>query len=245
MKANKLTLKQEEALSYLLKIIGEQSVLSLEGYNPVAIKIPFSNLENIGISFSEAKELIKYLDRKIGSEKATMSVLNGTISIYRNRVITMVTEVAEDLYGVDIDDEKDSLILHAYNLNIFLKNAESFLNLDLSKLILGFGYKNGEKIILQIDEKRKEIMRKDNNEFRHSFRRALGINKRFGYLIKIHQNPKISGTDLGSATLQNLSKEIRELNETFKEKLKLPDELIINNDNSGYEINRRYFIEFI
>ena len=73
----------------------------------------------------------------------------------------------------------------------------------------------------------------------------MGINKRFGYLIKIHQNPKISGTDLGSATLQNLSKEIRELNETFKEKLKLPDELIINNDNSGYEINRRYFIEFI
>jgi len=103
-----------------------------------------------------------------------------------------------------------------------------------------------EKIILQISEERKEIMRKNDNRFKHSFRKTLGINKRFGYLVKICKNPKISGYELcGSATLQNLSKEIKKINYVVKNKLKLLDELIINEGHSGYEINNKYKIEFI
>lgn len=108
-----------------------------------------------------------------------------------------------------------------------------------------------EKTILQISKERKEIMRKDNHKFKRSFRSPQGKNKRFEYLIKIYDNPKISGRDLEpdpdliGKKLQNLSKEIRKMNGSFKNKLNLPDNLIVNESNSGYEINSKYYFEFI
>lgn len=102
-----------------------------------------------------------------------------------------------------------------------------------------------EKIVIQIDEEKKEVMLKDKPKLKHSFRKTHGINKRFEYLIKIHQIPKIGGSDLGSKTLQNVSKEIKKLNEKLGGSLKLSDDLIINKDKTGYEINPKYKFEFI
>ncbi|MFA6386756.1 MAG: hypothetical protein WCW04_03240 [Candidatus Paceibacterota bacterium] len=102
------------------------------------------------------------------------------------------------------------------------------------------------KIILQIDEKRKEIIFKENNKFKYAFRRTRGVNKRLNYLIKIYKNPKISGNSLANTTtLQNLSGEITELNNVLKNRLNLSDDLIVNDGNSGYEIDSKFGIEFI
>lgn len=105
---------------------------------------------------------------------------------------------------------------------------------------------SNKNITLQINENMQEVILKNNKKFKHSFRKTRGTNKRFNYLVRIYNNPKISGHNLSKGTsLQNISKEIKIINNTLKDKLKLLDELIINNESSGYEINSKYVIEFI
>lgn len=105
-----------------------------------------------------------------------------------------------------------------------------------------------KKIILQIKKERFEIIKKDSG-FSYSFRKIEGNNKRFKYLIKIKEKPQISAKDLmehsDTKTMQNLSKEISKLNEIIKKKLNIEDQLILNKNNTGYEINEKYEIEFI
>lgn len=247
MKGNDLTVEQKKQISNLLKIIIEQSKLSpVSRANLLLVKIPFSLMEkSYDISFAEAKIIIQHLNRVIGTNESCIDILNGTIIKDRNTIGTMVTDTFEKLDDINVGDEKDTLILWVSNWDVLKKRAESFLKTDLSKPILRSIYKNNEVIILQINEEKKEVTRKDNFKFKHSFRKPSGINKRFEYLIKIHHSPKISGYDLGSPSLQNISKEINKLNKKLGGSLKLSDDLIINEGNSGYEINPKYKIEFI
>lgn len=99
------------------------------------------------VSFAEAKTLIRFLNIKIGTNEAYIDILNGTFANYNNVIGTMVTGVFEELNGVDIDDEKDSLILWVNNWGIFKKNAESFLNADISKSSLKSHYRDNEIIV--------------------------------------------------------------------------------------------------
>lgn len=237
-----LTQEQKSQIGNLLRVIIEQSNLFPDSDPLLLVKIPFSKLQSLDISFSEAKDLIKYVNRKVGTNDSYIDVLNGTLCKDKNVVGTMVTEVFEELEDVNTDDENDSLILWARNLDVIKNNVEKFFEIDVLKSKLKSRYENGKIIILQINEERKEIIRKDTR-FKHSFRKVKGRNKRFEYLVKIYQNPKIGGTDLGSTTLQNISKEIKLINNTLKSKLKIPYKLIVNDDNSGYEISDKYHIE--
>ncbi len=104
---------------------------------------------------------------------------------------------------------------------------------------------NDKKIILLVNKKTNEITVKDKNHLKHSFRRTYGINKRLGYLIKIYKTPKIGGAVLaGTPKLQNISKELKKINADLMEDLDLQDNVIMNDNNSGYYINPKYIFEF-
>lgn len=244
MKENDLTIQQKEQISLLLEMIREQSTL-FSKQEPMVVKIPFDTLKESSINKAKARYFIQYLNQHIGEinpESIWINILNGTITKIGNEIVSQTEEDINPVSGVYLEDDEDSLILEIYNWKLFLKKAGLFLNLDFSKPIIKSIDKNNGNIILQISEERKEII---CNKFKHSFRKATGANKRFEYLIKIYKNPKIGGSDLGSSTLQNVSKELKKLNVIIKNKLKLSDDLIINNGNSGYEINNKYKIEFI
>lgn len=103
-----------------------------------------------------------------------------------------------------------------------------------------------KKIILKINTEKKIITRESENKiFEYSFRKANGKNKRFEYVVKIVQNPKIGAKELNNKSYQTTSSEIGEINNIIKDKLKLVEDLIINDGNSGYEINNKYGIDFI
>ena len=162
MNENKLTMEQEEQISNLLKVIIEQSKL-FPDLDPLLVKISFSKLQSLNISFPEAKDLIRYLNRKIGTNDSYIDILNGTIIKYEGVIGTMVTEVFEELDGVDIDDDKDSLILWIRNLNIIKNDIEEFFNVDILKSNLKSRYENNEIII---GKKRLKINQNSNaNDF--------------------------------------------------------------------------------
>lgn len=101
-----------------------------------------------------------------------------------------------------------------------------------------------KKIIIKIDTARKTIARETSGgTLEYQFRKSDGINKRFGYIIMIAQNPKVGAKKLSNASYQSISSEIIEINTIIKQELKLTQDLIINEGNSGYEINKPYEIE--
>ena len=103
------------------------------------------------------------------------------------------------------------------------------------------------KIILIINTDKKTIARKTQNEtLEYQFRKSDGKNKRFEYLIMITQsNSKVGANRLGNTTLQNISSELKNINEIIIKKLKLTKDLIVNYNNSGYEINKVYQIDLV
>lgn len=247
MKENNLKVEQGKQIATLLRIIIEQSQLFSKPHSISSlqlVKIPISILERSGLSFAEAKNLIERLNEKFGINDFCMQILNGRLGDNNGEVYTMVLgDTYEKVDGVDIEDDKDFLILWVWNLNKIRQKTEKILKMDILKAPKKFQSDEEKKIRLHINVQRKEIKRVDN-EFKHSFLKAMGINKRFEYLIAICKNPQISGNDLrGRATIQNLSKEIKKMNVALRDKLFLGDDLIVN--NGGYEINNKFIVEFI
>ena len=62
MGENKLTMEQETQISNLLRVIIEQSNLFPDS-DPLVVKVSFSKLQSLAISFSEARDLIRYVNR--------------------------------------------------------------------------------------------------------------------------------------------------------------------------------------
>ncbi len=145
MTQNQLTQKQEEQISNLIGMIISQSKLFPES-KPLLVKIPFSLLQGVHISPSEAKDLIRSLNRSIeATEKVYVEVLNGTIVEYEGTVGTMPRGgTFAELEEVDVGDDKESLILWVNDLEEVKKRTESFLALDISKTGLKSSYENGE-----------------------------------------------------------------------------------------------------
>ena len=108
-------------------------------------------------------------------------------------------------------------------------------------------YLNTSNVItLKIDTDRKVVTREtEKGTLELAFRRSSGKNKRFEYLVKIAKNPRIGSKELSDTGYQNVSSEIGKINKNTKEKLKLIEKLIINTDNTGYEINGLYKIDFM
>jgi len=146
MKESKLTTEQESQIANLLKVIIEQSNL-FPDTDPLLVKVSSLKLQGMDITLSEAKDLIRYVNRKIGKNHSYIDILNGTIVKYENSIGTIVTDVFEELEGVDIDDENDSLILWARNLSVIKNDVERFFEIDVIKSKLKSMYENGEIII--------------------------------------------------------------------------------------------------
>ena len=157
---NKLTMEQQTQISTLLRVVIEQSNLFPDS-DPLLVKIPFAKLQGLDISFSEAKDLIRYVNRKVGTNDSYIDVLNSTLCKDKNVVGTMVTEVFEELNDVDIDDEKDSLILFVRNLDLMREQVENFFNIDVIKSKLESRYEDGEIII---GKKRLKIKPNSNED---------------------------------------------------------------------------------
>jgi len=122
-----LTPQQIKKIDFLLSLIKEQFNLSLKNCNPVAIIVPFYSLEKGGLSFTESKHLLFFLNREINSEEANIDILNGTLYQQDEEVIGEWLGNPANINGVSVEDEKDSLVLYAYNFNLFLEKAKSIL----------------------------------------------------------------------------------------------------------------------
>lgn len=123
----------------------------------------------------------------------------------------------------------------------YKSDTKKFIKKFLDKVDFGDD-KNFSKIVLEINKKQKEVRNKLNNKI-FSFRKATGENKRFNYLLTLIKNPKkVSGMNLNSiVTPSSLSGEIEEINTNLKNSLDLAEKVIINNNNSGYEINSEIY----
>ncbi len=103
-------------------------------------------------------------------------------------------------------------------------------------------FSTSSKIILKIDKKDKKIIKNCNNKtLSCAFRGGNGKNKRFEYIVKLAQGKKISGSKLSNTSAQNLSTEIGKINKRLTVDLELVYDVIKNDNNSGYEINRDFF----
>lgn len=186
---------------------------------------------------------IEYNYRDILKQKSIFGINNKAGAI--NKILEMLSYIKSDKVFLG-------------SLNVYEKDLSFGVTKDDIILITGYqmeiltGYldkingKNKKKIILKINTDKKIITREsDNKIFEYSFRKAKGKNKRFEYVVKIAQNPKIGAKDLNSKSYQTTSSEIKEINDTAKEKLKLIEDLIINHGNSGYEISNNYGIDLI
>lgn len=121
-----------------------------------------------------------------------------------------------------------------------LEILEKIIN-DLSKNYLIIK----EKIIIQINEEQKEISRnKKDKILKYRFRKS-GKNIRFEYILTISKNTKTGAKKLSNKTYQNISTEIKNINKIIKKELQLTNDLITNNNNTGYCINDVYIVEFI
>ncbi|HNW71679.1 MAG TPA: hypothetical protein PKZ36_00285 [Candidatus Paceibacterota bacterium] len=241
-----LTLNHKEKIINLFSVIDNYLDLSDKGGSQI-VKVPHDVLNNLNISFGEANSLIQFVNKNIGSIDYWVNILNGNLEFTDVQALFMSEENVSPVDNVYRDDEKYFLILEIINWKLYKKNLLSFLQINKLKLSSNDTKKidNGN-IILMIDEVKKEIFRKDNNKFIHRFRKTHGKNKRFEYIINIYNNPKIGGSDLAKGgTLQNLSKEINNLNKKIKTELRLSEKIIVNDDNTGYQINDKYNIEFM
>ena len=103
---------------------------------------------------------------------------------------------------------------------------------------------SNNKTILDIDKKNKTIS-KDSGEKKLvcPFRsKATGKNKRFEYVVKLTQNEKKwGGSKLSDTSSQNISTEITKINQRLIDDLDLIHDVIKNDNNSGYEIDKNFY----
>jgi len=253
MKRKSLTLNHKEKIINLFSVVNNYLDLFDKNESQI-VKVPFDILKNLNISFGEAKSFIQLtnenagvVNKKIDLESCWINILNGNLEFEDNQTLFLYGESITPIDNVYIDDEKDFLILEIINWKLYKKNLLSFLEINKLKLSdIDIKKIENANVIFITDEDKKEIFRKDNKKFICKFRKIHGKNKRFEYIIKIYHKPQISGSDLaGAGNLQNLSKELREINNTLKDKLKLSEDFILNDNNTGYKINDKYHIEFI
>lgn len=251
MKRKSLPSNHKEKITNLFSVINNYLELSNKNEFQI-VKVPLDILRNFNISFGEAKSFIQLanenvgvVNKKIDLKSCWINILNGNLEFEDNQTLFIYGESITPIDNVYIDDEKDFLILEIINWKLYKKNLLSFLEINKLKLSDSDIKKiENTNAIFVIDEDKKEIFRKDNKRFNYIFRKS-SKNKRFEYLINVYHNPQISGYDLAKGgSLQNLSKEIRKINDILKIKLKLSEEFILNDDNTGYKINDKYHIEF-
>jgi len=97
------------------------------------------------------------------------------------------------------------------------------------------------KTTLKINKKNKTISKDSIKNLVCSFRKVNGKNKRFDYIVKLAQNEKIGGSKLSDTSAQNLSTEIGKINMRLINDLDLTHNVIKNDNNSGYEIDRDFY----
>lgn len=244
MKGRDLTLNNKGRIIDLFSVIENYLNLSDKGEFQI-VKVPFDTLNKLNINSGEARSLIQFVNKNIGSINCWINILNGDLEFTENQTLVISEENISPVDNLYKGDEKDFLILEIINWKIYKKNILSFLEINKFKPSSNIMEKiENAKNIFIINEERKEIFRKDKKKFKYTFRKS-NKNKRFEYLIKIYHNPKVSGYDLaGVGKLQNLSKELRTINDTLKNKLKLSEDFILNDNNTGYQVNDKYYIEF-
>lgn len=146
-----------------------------------------------------------------------------------------------------LEDGSNNLKIHFIeNLITVIKDRNDRLRELYNKNIVPG--KDTSKNIFYINQDTMEIIKKDNDKFQYKFSKRNGVNNRFTYLIEIIKNNNISAKKLIDFTktnnVQNLSKEIAEINKIFKGKLGIMDDIINNQKNTGYRINKKYSFEY-
>ncbi|MCK5475442.1 MAG: hypothetical protein KAI71_02580 [Candidatus Pacebacteria bacterium] len=92
----------------------------------------------------------------------------------------------------------------------------------------------------------KGIYRKNkDSELSYPMKTASKRKKIIHNLKDNKKNGNLLAEILYNKNLSQLSKEIKEINENFKNKLKLKEDLIINLDTGGYKLNDKYNIKFV
>lgn len=145
MRRDSLTKKQEEKIARLGKCIFSEAKLFPNKEEQLLIKLPLSLLKQEDISLSEAKNLIGYLNKKVGDILVGITVLNGKIFQFEG---SPAIAFKQELKEINIEDEKEYLILWIDGITELKKNfKKSFLDISdeivssfdkkLSKIVFG------------------------------------------------------------------------------------------------------------
>ena len=136
----------------------------------------------------------------------------------------------------------EGLEVYKHFLSLFLRQRDALKKLSTQD--------SRGKIKIIIDETNKCVFIEDPKKgiLRHQFNR-IGVNRRFDDLYKIATSKKaVSGKVLmghGERSMQAVSNQLHETNDSLKKSLKLSKSIIINEGSTGYRVDQeRYTIEF-
>lgn len=195
----------------------------------------------------------------LGSDYSELWKLDSVIDDYNNWKHNIVKFLAKEpqAQNANFSFSQNDGIPQKYQLTnltreMYLELGSILKNELKTKTIILNELKNlqdkTEKIVLLIDKERRAVQREDTDT-KYTFRLKSGQNKRFEYLIKILEESKISGEALkdynDTGSIQNVSKEIQKINKTLNKVLNLTNNIIINPNHSGYEINEKYILKLI
>ncbi len=250
------------ALAFLDIIHAKSEVQELGKVSTVLID--FARLADIGINYHDAVSLIETINwcyrNKDNESRPVISIKNENIRRalskpnIRGRIDVESASSFGTLLGPSLPEKelREYNSLHKYQ-NISLDEISSNLILAVNKEALKKLYTKclvlSASVAEPMDRMRVTILR-DTNEIKCSkgsreysciFRKTGGKNKRFEYILKIAQGSKMAASKLNS-NFQTLSKEIDEINNRIEIDLALTKRFIVNDKNSGYEINERYYL---
>jgi hypothetical protein len=229
------TVKFIKILINLLEVYQEQELKNWQ--NPLPknhATIPFSSFEKQYFNSSETEFFIKIINTlKSGNTENFIGQSGALIDLIKFR-LNWVNTPKLDLLKTNFYFE-------------FEKDTVSTLKYILSELLeKGYGEQksveiNTKKITLKINKLRKEVKKDFNGKVVSCFFRGK-VNKRFEYLVKLAKNnEKIGASDLSKTSYQNISTEIDKINERLVTDLELNQNVIKNDGNSGYEIDRDFY----
>lgn len=172
---------------------------------------------------------INFIDREWDQYKEELYNFSSKINSYFLKIGAKKEVLSIDLWNPLFNQIDEAITNHRKTVKYF------------SKKLLEKQDDNSERIKINISDNRG-IWRKDNKTI-HIY--EIGIDTKRFMIIKNLKNKQKSGPSLAKSyannSLSQLSKEIKKINNLFKEKLLLNENLIKKANTGGYELNITFF----
>jgi len=170
----------------------------------------------------------------------TLMEIYSAFSIFEGKNHAKIKKEVDALLILNMDvvnNDFDSRGIKKDTIRIHAKRIHNYITTELNKKTLST---SNEKTLMYFSSSKGFY---DSNGLEYSIRKNR--SKLITYLKDGKKDGKFLTEIWGHNSLQQLSKDISEINKLFKKKLKRKENIIINNPTGGYQLNTKiYLIEF-